>query len=189
MDQHWAATAGPVVEFTGETGADFGDAIQWGGLAALRYSFDRDHTLGVGLLVITQLEDDPLFLPVPLVDWKLGDGWRISNVRGPEADPFAGLELIRELSDEWELAAGAAYVTRRFRLNDDGPVPEGVGNDSGVPIFARLSWRPHPLVRLDLVAGASVLNRLTLDDSNGNRVTASDADPAPLLGIFGSIRF
>ncbi|MBX3356107.1 MAG: hypothetical protein KF724_10490 [Phycisphaeraceae bacterium] len=189
LSEHWAITAGPVVEFTGEREADIGDSIQWGGLGAVRYAFDRDHVIGLGLLVLTQLEDDPLFLPVPLVDWKLGDGWRISNVRGPEANPFAGLEVIKSLDAGWEVGAGAAYVTRRFRLSNRGPVPGGVGNDSGVPLFARLTYRPHPAFRIDLMAGVSVLNRLTLDNAQGDRLTASDADPAPLLGLFASLRF
>lgn len=189
VDEQWAITVGPAVEFTGESDAKFSDSLQWGGLAAVSYAFSKDLRAGLGLLVITQLEDDPLFLPIPLIDWHLGDEWRISNVRGPEANPFAGIEAIKSFDRQWEVAVGAAYVTRRFRLNDKGPAPEGVGSDSGVPLFARLSFRPTPVIRLDLLAGVSVLNRLTLDDSGGHRITATDADPAPLLGIFGSIRF
>ncbi len=189
LSEQWAVTAGPVMELSGERGADFGDAIQWGGVAAVRYAFDREHVLGLGLLVLTQLEDDPLFLPLPLVDWSLGDGWKISNVRGPEANPFTGLELVKTLDANWEVAGGAGYVTRRFRLSNSGPVPSGVGGDSGVPLFGRLTCRPAPALRVDLIAGVSVLNRITVDDSSGNNITASDADPAPVLGLFGSIRF
>jgi len=189
IDDHWGVSAGPIVQYTGETGADFEDSIQWGGVAAVRYAFDRDHVLGVGLLVLTQLEDDPLFLPVPLVDWHLGDGWRISNVRGPEANPFAGLELVKRIDPAWEVAGGAAYSTRRFRLDDSGPVPDGIGQESVVPVYGRLTFRPEPWLRFDLVAGVSFLGRVELADSAGNRISVGDADPAPILGIFGSIRF
>lgn len=189
LSEQWSVTAGPVIDFSGERGADIGDSIQWGGVGAVRYAFDREHVLGLGVLVLTQFEDDPLILPMPLVDWSLGDGWSISNVRGPEANPFTGLELVKSLEAGWEVAAGAAYVTRRFRLSNSGPVPGGIGGDSDVPLFARLTCRPHPAFRVDLVAGVSVLNRVILDDASGNRITASDADPAPLLGLFASLRF
>lgn len=189
IDDHWGVSAGPVVQFTGETGADFDDSIQWGGIASVRHAFDRDHVIGVGLLVLTQLEDDPLFLPVPLVDWHLGDGWRISNVRGPEANPFAGLELVKRFDATWEVAAGAAYSTRRFRLDRSGPIPSGVGEESFVPVFGRLTVRPEPWLRFDLMAGVSFLGRIELADGAGSRISVADADPAPILGIFGSIRF
>lgn len=189
LSEHWSVSGGVVVQYSGEIGASFDDSIQWGGIAAVRYAFDRDHVIGLGLLVITQLEDDPLFLPLPLVDWHLGDDWRISNLRGPEANPFTGLELVKGLDRSWEVAAGAAYVSRRFRLDNDGPVPMGVGAESSVPIYARLTFRPQPWIRFDLLAGVSVFDRLELDQSNGDRIAASDADPAPILGFFASIRF
>jgi len=189
LDPHWAISLGAIAQYSGETGADFGDSLQWGGVAAVRYAFDRDHIVGVGLLVLTQLEDDPLFIPVPLLDWHFGDGWRVSNIRGPEANPFAGLELVKELDRAWEVAGGAGWVTRRFRLDNEGPAPRGVGNDSGVPVFGRLTFRPQPWLRLDLVAGVSFLGRIELLDSDGDRISVADADPAPILGIFGSIRF
>ena len=71
----------------------------------------------------------------------------------------------------------------RFRLNDSGPAPSGVGENRFIPLFARISRKLGPQTRIDFYAGASVYGRLSVDDANGNGFAQDDYKTAPAIGI------
>jgi hypothetical protein len=99
------------------------------------------------------------------------------------------LEIAYSLNDQWELAAGGAYRAYRFRLRDDGPTPNGIGENTGIPLFARLSRKLGPNGRLDFVAGGIIGGKLEVDNANGDTIRSSDYKTAPLLGVSAMFNF
>lgn len=192
IDDRWSATVGLDLRFAGEVDAPTSDSITYGGIAAISYAFNRDLTLGVGALVSSQLEDSILVIPALVVYYQVTDEILISNVLGPEVYPTgAGIEIAYRPDRTQELALGGRYESRRFRLDDSGPSvrQDGVGEDTGFPLWVRSTWRLESGVRLDIVGGVSLFNRYELDDRNGNQVASADLDPAPFIGVFASWRF
>ena len=63
------------------------------GIAGFLRQISPKYTLSPGLGVLTQLEDDPSFFPVIVVDWDLSDQWRLSTGRGASASQEPGLNL------------------------------------------------------------------------------------------------
>ena len=189
LNDRWSVGAAPLLQMSGESNASAGKTITGGALVNFRYAFDETHVLGLGLLAKGQLNNSVLVVPVPIVDWEIKKGLRISNVRGPEANPFVGLELVQELSPQFNAAFGGAWEYRMFRLDDSAPFANGAGLEQQITLYGRLEWKPVPQFRVDFLAGAAVMNQLKLYDSSNNFIASEDGGTALVLGVFASYKF
>ena len=189
LNDHWSVGAAPVLQMSGESNASAGKTITGGALVNFRYAFDETHVLGLGLLAKGQLNNSVLVVPVPIVDWEIKKGLRISTVRGPEANPFVGLELVQELSTQFNAALGGAWEYRMFRLDDSAPLANGAGLEQQITLYGRLEWKPVPQFRVDFLAGAAVMNQLKLYDSSNNFIGSEDGGTSLVLGVFASYKF
>jgi len=178
----------PSVQWAYEDGASAGDAVIYGGLLSVARVFSPSLTLGLGAAVFREIDETKAF-PFLLVDWKIDDKWRVANPFPAGPAGGAGIELVYALNDAWELAAGGTWRTYRFRLARDGPVPDGIAESRGVPLFARASYRFTRDTRLDAYAGALLGGKLTVMNSDGNDVASDEFGTAPLLGMTLSSRF
>ena len=100
-----------------------------------------------------------------------------------------GLELIWGGGDGWEFAVGGRYEFRRFRLDNSGDGPGGVGEETLVPFWVRASTQFDDNVTVSAYAGFTLGGGLLMDDENGNRIGKEDYDPAAFLGIFAKVTF
>ena len=189
LDRHWAVGGAPILQMAGQTTADAGKTITGGGLANFRYAFDEDHVLGLGVLAKGLLGSGVIVVPAPLVDWKVAEGTRISNIRGPEANPFVGLEIEHELGSQVDVALGGAWEFRQSRLDDSGADADWIFQESNTSIYGRVEWRPMTNLRLDFVAGSALYSRVKTLDGGGSTMTSTGANPALILGAFVSFRF
>jgi len=189
LDRHWAVGGAPILQIAGESEADAGKTITGGGIANFRYAFDEDHVLGLGVLAKGLLGSGVIVVPAPLVDWKVAEGLRISNIRGPEANPFVGLEIEQELSSQVDVAFGGAWEFRQARLDDNGADANWIFQESNTSIYGRIEWRPVNALRFDFVAGSALYSRVKTLDGGGNTMTSTGANPALILGAFISYRF
>lgn len=189
FDRDWSLFAAPTLRFTGETGADLGNAISGGVFAGVAYRFNERLTIGPGFGLLTQLEDRTRLIPVLLVEWKITDTIDLSTGQGVAATLGPGLTLNWQLSPKWRLSFGGRAESLRFRLDDDGPVPDGIGQDRSYPIFCGVLYRFTPRVQASLIGGVELGGQLTLEDEDGHKVIEEDHDPAPFLGLSFSARF
>lgn len=192
IDRQWSLNLGLRFGFAGEPQARLADSLTGGGNLALSYAFSKKLSLGAGVLVSSQIEDDPLIIPIVVVYWQVTDSIVVSNVLGPEAYPTgAGIEVAWRPDRVSEISIGTRYEVRRFRLDDTGPERRrrGVGEDSGLPLWLRATWRFSNGIRVDLVGGVSLMNEYRLDDRYGKRISSADLDPAPFVAGFMSWRF
>jgi len=184
----WFYGITPSVEWSRENGADLGESVVYGGILSATKAFAPDQRLGLGLGVFSDIEETKV-IPILVVNWRLNDRWSLVNPlpAGP-AGP-AGLELNYRFDNGWDLGLGAAYRSLRFRLSENGPTPDGVGVERGVPVFLRLSADFADHASFFLYAGAIVGGELRVEDSGGNTLREESFDPAPLLGATFRMRF
>jgi hypothetical protein len=188
IDDKWQVIVIPSAQFSGELGARFGDALTYGGAGAVSYAFGPKVVLGIGIAAYYNLKEVRVF-PFPVIKLKLNDRFRFANpFRTGPAGP-AGLELSYQLSPRWEVGIGGAYRSYRFRLDYTGPIPNGIGEYNSIPVFVRLAYRPFPALKIDLYGGASFLNKLYVDDRDGDELYRTKHDVAPLVGLSVSGRF
>ncbi len=192
LDDHWRMILGGFVRWSGENDADFTESFSGGGVFGGAYVFSDDLSLGATLLVTTQIEDGLLWIPSPIVDWKINRQLFISNMRGPTTYPASlGLEIVYYLNEDMNISLGGRYEYRRFRLNDDGPaaIRDGVGGERTFPIWLRFEWRPIEQIRLHVLAGVNFGQRLQLENSRGDLLSEEDTNPSPFIGCFLGFNF
>ncbi len=188
FDEKWKVIVIPATQFSGEFGARFGDALVYGGAGVVTYAFGPKVVLGIGLAGYYNLKEVRVF-PFPAIKLKLSDRFRLTNpFRTGPAGP-AGLELSYRLNPQWEVGIGGAYRSYRFRLDYNGPIPNGIGEYNSIPVFVRLAYQPFPALKIDLYGGASFLNKLYVDDRDGDELYRTKHDVAPLVGLLVSGRF
>jgi hypothetical protein len=184
----WSLGVIPSVDWYRENGADTGESLVWGGIVSATKRFADGNRLGLGVGVYSHIEKTTAF-PFLIVDWRLGDRWRIINPVAAGPTGPAGLELDYRFSPEWALGIGAAYRVTRFRLSETGPVPNGVGEERGMPVFLRATRDFGGQTSLHLYAGVLAAGELRVYNSSGDRLRSDDFDPAPFVGATFTVRF
>jgi hypothetical protein len=186
--EDWSAFLIPSVRSTGESGSSFDETITGGVLTGFAYRFGERLTLGPGIGIVSQLEDSATVFPVIIINWKITDNLSLETGRGLGATLGPGLTLNYQASKQWDFAIGGRYETLRFRLDKDGAVPNGIGEDKSFPLFASCSYSISSKTDISLVGGIEIGGELVLEDSDGNRVKKESSDPGGFLGFTFRIR-
>jgi len=187
-DKNWKVFVAPSVGVAAESGADWGDSIVYGGIVWTSYRFSPSLALGLGAGVFNKAEEVTAF-PVIVVDWKITDRVRLSNPLHPGPTGPAGLEVSYAFDGGSTVAAGGAYRSLRFRLDDSGAVPGGVGEDRSFPLWARFSTKMGTAGTLNFLGGVMVGGKMVLEDKNGNELADESYDASPFLAATISFKF
>ena len=178
----------PEFEWSYESGASASDAKNFGLVFGATRFFSPTLVLGIGAGVFRQIDKTRVF-PLLIVNWQIDEQWRVNNPFQAGPAGGAGLELVRALGSQWELAAGASFRDYRFRLRNDGPAPDGIGRNEGIPVFARLTRQLGPQGRIDFYAGAVTAGKLRVLDSAGATLSSSNYQTAPLFAASATLAF
>ncbi|UCG38437.1 MAG: hypothetical protein JSV00_09705 [bacterium] len=178
----WSYFLAPVLDCFWEEGADAADGLVSGAVAAAVHSFRHDRRLGLGAGVFKGLEDTMVF-PFISVSWQLNEDLALQNPLSAGPAGPAGLELVYDPSGTWQIGGGWAYTSFRFRLDDEGVGPDGVGEISGINVWVRASWQVDPKVKLGAYAGASLAGDAVIEDSNGRELESEHVGPTPLAAV------
>jgi hypothetical protein len=184
----WSYLLTPSVDYFMEDDAKSSEALTYGAVVAAAKRFGPERLLGFGVGVFDRLEQASV-LPVIIADWKLTDRLRLVNPLAAGPTGGAGLELNYRIGNGWVLGGGAAYRTVRFRLNEAGPFPNGIGEERGVAGFFHAGRSLGGTFQLDFYAGALFGGELRLENANGDELARQDFDPAPLLGATLTAKF
>ncbi len=180
---------GPFVMWSRESGASWDRALTGGVFAGVMYVSSAQLAWGAGIGVSSQLEDSVLVYPILFLDWKFSSDMKLTSVAGPVGLAFTGIEWVWEFADHFEFGVGARYEFRRFRLDDSGFAPGGVGEETSIPFWGRLSYRFNDNFSVDVYAGVVAGGTFQVDDANGNRLGDDDSRLAPTLAIAFRVNF
>ncbi|MCH2139424.1 MAG: hypothetical protein MK100_00140 [Phycisphaerales bacterium] len=188
-DQQLQIFGGGEARWATESGGSTGDGFEVGGAIGAAYAFSRSLVLGGGLGVRSQLEDSALFYPIVVVEWQITDRLALSTQLTTGWANRTGAELVYEVEDGIDVGLAAVFDYQRFRLNSDAPGAGGVGTTEALPVTLFISFELDKRASVTGFVGATVYGRLKRIDANGTDQWTSDQDPAPVLGIQGTIRF
>jgi hypothetical protein len=184
----WTVGVAPSVDWFKENGVNTGDSLTWGAIVSGSRRLEGGNRLGVGVGVFDRIEKTSVF-PFLAVDWRFGDRWRLINPLPSGPTGPAGLELDYRFDSAWTAGFGAAYRVLRFRLSETGPVRNGVGEESGVPVFVRVTRNFTDQMALHLYGGVVANGKLRVENSSGGLIREEDFNPAPLFGATFGGRF
>lgn len=187
----WTVFCIPQVRASAEHGAAFEDAVTFGGLIGTWWTCLPGLKIGPGVGIQDELQDDPSFYPVLLIDWQLGKGWSIETGSGLGATQGPGLVCKWKPNEHWELSLGGRFDRLRFRLDNDGIAPGGLGEETayGLVASARYWFGPMDLAYVGLSVGLDLAGELALDDAEGHRLATQSHDPTFSLGFVFGIGF
>ena len=190
ISQQWSVFGGPFLAFSAESGADIGDALTGGGVLGVGFRASDNFSLGVGIGITSEIEDDATVFPVISLNWKPTETLTVSSIGSVGVAGRGGLEIAWQFAEGWTFGGGVQYRSSRFRLDDNVPAArDGVGEHTALPIYGKVTWNPHPRAQLGLVAGVAAAGELRLEDEDGDRLAEEDYDLAPFVGVRFTLRF
>lgn len=188
LEDGWSVGVSPQMDWFRENGAQTSDALVWGATFTALKRFEGGNVLGLGLAAFSGIEQNKFF-PFPIVNWRFSPRWRLVNPLAAGPTGPAGLELDYLADGGWSIGVGAAWRSARYRLSQNGPVPNGIGEISGAPIFLRVSRDFERALTLNLYAGVVAGGQIRIENPNGQKIAEEDFDISPILGANLTFRF
>jgi hypothetical protein len=190
LDDKAAIFGGPIFRLAREAEVEFDDdAMMYGAVIGYKRQWLDNLRAGLGIGIISQIEDDARYYPIISLDWRFTEDWSVRSTSGLGVSTRPGLELVWGFSEGWEGALGVAYENHRFRLDEDGIAPDGIGEDTAYPIWVRVSYAAGDQLRLDAYGGAYANGELELEDEAGHHIASKDYDTAGVFGVSVNFRF
>lgn len=188
LSPEWSLIATPSVSISREENAGWGNALSYGGYAAMIRNIGPDLSLGFGAGVYNNL-DRVSFFPGLAIRWKITDRLLLANPFRPGLTGPAGLEFSYRLDGGWDVGSGIAYRHNRFRLNNNSFTQDGIGDVTSLPAWVRLSRSLGGNFNFDLYSGVVLGGMMRVDDKNGYRLTSDRHQPAPFVALTISAKF
>jgi hypothetical protein len=165
-----------------ESGADMSDGVTGNMLAAVSYRVSDSFSIGPGFGINSQLDDSAQIFPYLLFDWQITDNLTLASRGATRAVDGPQVALSWQASPKFSLTFGAGYEDLRFRMDDSGPAPDGVAEESGWPLYLSASWGGRGGLEVFGFAGYKVSGSLQFQDKDGVSVATANYDPTPFLG-------
>ena len=189
LGERWFAIGGLFVRSTVEDGARLDDGLTAGGFAGASYRVSDRLSIGPGFGIVGELEDDPSFFPVVVVDWKITPTLAFKTGRGLGATQGPGLFLEWTPSPRWQFSLGGRYDRNRFRLNNSGLAPGGIGQETAFALLVAAQVALRDNLDLSANVGTSFLGNLRLETERGDFLQSTDYDITFFVGLGINVRF
>ena len=178
-NDQWSILVAPIVRLNIEGGAKMKDGVTGGGIVGFNYNYSPTLSLGLLIGALDQIEDDALIAPIPVINWKFAEAWMLrTGVSNLGAQNGLGAEIGWHWTPKVELAGGVQFQRRRFRLNTN----EQVGQETRIPIYAKLSFAMTPRGQLELYTGVAAGGELRLENKHGKKIREKDYDATGMVG-------
>ncbi len=182
LTPEWSVYLAPSVQSFREDNAGWGNSLEYGGDVTITRDFGRNLTLGLGVEAFSEIRR--LWIcPLAVVNWKITDRLTLANPSPSGPTGQTGLELVYRLGGSWDIAAGAAYQSGRFRLSKTGPFPNGIAETNAVPAWGRVTCKAGKHLSIDLYGGAVLDGEMRLENSSGNLLAKDKYKAAPFAAL------
>lgn len=189
-DQQWMFYGGPVLRMASE-GSDFNQATKLGGAAGVNYIANDKLSYGGGIIVIGQIEENALVLPIITVNWKFADQWALKLGMTDLATAGYGLTVAYDLNPEWQFSFGGQMHKSRFRIHGAGPTVNGIGQESSFTMTAAATWSPEKAKAFSATAFAGIAagGKIEVNTSNDTQLRNDKYDATPVVGAKATFTF
>ena len=170
----WATLTIASIASSYEAGGDFSEALNYTGLAGLRYRGIDKLTIGGGFGFTLDIDDDFSLFPILLLDWQFSDKWSLTTAPTPGSRFGPGLSLEYEHNDRLAFYLGTRYVSDEYLLGDG----EIYSYDT-VRAFVTGQYRFSNGFSLNATAGMNLWGEVELERTG----LEIDLDPSPFVAL------
>jgi hypothetical protein len=190
VGDRWSYLIAPYASANFESGADFGESLTYGGLAAAWYRFNDNFSFGLGAGVASELEDDVFAFPLVVLSWNINDCVTLSTFPSEGFRYRPGINLSWDVREDLTLGFVYQYQSDQHRLNEDSlAAADGVGEFRQHRLSLAATYRFTDNLGLTAHAGVGLAGELEVQDADGDTVAEEDFDPSLILGVEAAYRF
>ncbi len=180
--------ASTFAEWSFEREAGASDALTYGATLNAFRVFSPRFVLGGGAKVHHQFFRTKV-TPFLIINWQLTARLRIANSLAAGPLGSGGIELRYAPADKWEMSIGGVQRSDRFRMEPEGAPSGDIGEQGGLPFYARLAYGVGTRLRVDGYAGVLAKGRLQRWDADGTQLVDEDLATSPGLGVVVSSKW
>lgn len=185
IDDKWSVYGGPIVRVSAESGANFSKGWSGGGAAACNYRVNDTLTVGGGFVAVSQIEDDPLILPIVTVNWRFADEWKLLVGFNDLATAGYGAQVTYDMGDFWTFGFGGQFHKSRFRLD----TADAIGQETAFIMSLSATYKFSDAIAATGYVGMATGGQLRVENSGGKHGVESDYDSTPIVGGKVSFKF
>jgi hypothetical protein len=198
QDGNFSYFGGGFAKMSAESGVALNRAATGGGIAGLNYKVSDTLSIGGGLAITSQLEENAAILPILLAKWQFADNWRLDLGMTDVATSGYGVDVKWLFSKEWEFGVGAQVHKNSFRIegnkndqlgNSTSNSKDAIATEQAATIYLDSTWHASDKVDFGAFVGIASGGKLKLADSSGNHEQKEDYKAAAILGLKASLRF
>lgn len=135
----------PKVTFSGESGSETGDGLTYRGIAGYTYSVNIDLVIAT-----TRIEDYFIVFPGVVLNRRINERTVLSSIiTNVRTEPGPRISLKYFLNRNLSGSVSTGYEFRRFRLDDDGVAPDGVGDIKLMPLWLTVGYSVSETLKAD----------------------------------------
>jgi hypothetical protein len=179
----------PIVRSYAEQGASLDEGRTQGVLAGIGWRLSDTLFIGPGFGWYSELGDGSSAFPILVINWSISDRLALTTGRGLGASQGPGLDLTYSLNNKWKLGLTGRYEQIRFALENDASSPRTYGEDRSLPLILSVRYSPWPMTMVGAFVGADFSGELSVLDTNGQRLSVSEYDVSPSVGLVFRSRF
>lgn len=188
INDDWLYSVGGGLRISAEAGADVDDAVTGRFFGTINYRVSDTFVIGGGVGVSTELDDDVLVVPIISAFYQPNEKVVFAAGGGPAAaGRTLGATITWWFQPDVAVSFTGAWDYRQFRLDDDGPIPDGITTDQRVDLLLGLDWGITESVTFRLEAGATVWQEYEFIDADDDHLYDVQTDPTAFIG--GGITF
>lgn len=180
----------PQLRWDYEDDASASDGFTYGVFTGVTWEVSPTLEIGPAFGAFSELESNDIdFFPALLVNWKMTDLWSLGTSTAAGATQGPGVTLKYQVSRSTSLSLSTRYERTRFRLDNNGLAPGGIGQDSSMPVVLSLDYKPNPGVSFNAFVGMEFDGELKLEDATGVTVSRQSYDNAMIAGLTFRVLF
>lgn len=183
LNEDWTLFVSPSLKSYVETGAKLDDGLTGSFFGGAGYRFSDSLFLGPAIGVFGRVEDDPMVIPILLVNWDITDRLNFGTGGGFAATAGPGLGFTYEVTKQFKVALLGRYESFRFRLSPGNTVENGVGEDESVSVVGTLTYELYRGTYISGLIGSKFGGDITVNGATGQEIAAKEYDSAAVFGL------
>ncbi len=183
LTDEWGLFALASVGSSYEQGASRSDGQAEAATVLFQYQWTDNLQVGLGGFVSSRMDESYLIIPGATINWDITDRWNFRTMRGLH------LSYAFDPQRHWRIALNNEYISRYFRLREDGPGAGGVFRSRGIVSTLALLYQPNPGIMMGAEVGYSPWRNIRVRDRDDQTVFESRVRDSLSAAFTASITF